>query len=57
MGYEPLTKYVVFAVVSIQLLTAYYLVRVLDAQPFSLPFILAAYAIGGTANHNLSSFG
>ncbi|KAG9085542.1 hypothetical protein FRC06_003561, partial [Ceratobasidium sp. 370] len=53
MGYEPLTKYVVFAVVSIQILTAYFLVRVLDAQPFSLPFILAAYAIGGTANHNL----
>ncbi|KAG8723157.1 hypothetical protein FRC09_004496 [Ceratobasidium sp. 395] len=53
MGYEPLTKYVVFGVVALQIFTAYYLVRVLDASPFSLPFILAAYAIGGTANHNL----
>ncbi|QRV82085.1 Fatty acid desaturase [Ceratobasidium sp. AG-Ba] len=53
MGYEPLTRWVVLGVVSIQLLTAYYLIRVLNASPFSLPFILAAYAIGGTANHNL----
>ncbi|KAG9090313.1 hypothetical protein FS749_000651, partial [Ceratobasidium sp. UAMH 11750] len=39
---------------SIQIFTVYVLVRVLDARLFSLPFILAAYAIGGTANHNIS---
>ena len=53
MGYEPLTKYVVFGVVSLQLFTAWFLIRVLGAHPISFPFILAAYAIGGTANHNL----
>jgi sphingolipid delta-4 desaturase len=53
MGYEPLTKYVVTGVVALQLFTTYYLIRVLHASPISLPFILAAYVIGGTANHNL----
>lgn len=53
MGYEPLTKYVVAGVVALQLFTAYYLIRVLQVSPISFPFILAAYAIGGTANHNL----
>ncbi|CAE6393450.1 unnamed protein product [Rhizoctonia solani] len=53
MGYEPLTKYVVGGVVGLQLATAYYLIRVLHASPLSVPFVLASYAIGGTANHNL----
>ncbi|KAF8605750.1 dihydroceramide delta-4-desaturase [Ceratobasidium sp. AG-I] len=53
MGYEPLTKYVVFGVVSLQIFTAWFLIRVLGVHPISFPFILAAYAIGGTANHNL----
>lgn len=50
MGHEPLTKYVVFGVVSLQLVVAY-LLR--NTAPLSLPFIFCAYAIGGTANHNL----
>ncbi|GAB1522281.1 sphingolipid delta-4 desaturase [Rhizoctonia solani] len=53
MGYEPLTKYVVSGVVGLQIATAYYLIRVLRASPLSVPFLLASYAIGGTANHNL----
>ncbi|KAG8761895.1 hypothetical protein FRC11_012502 [Ceratobasidium sp. 423] len=53
MGYEPLTKYVVVGVVGLQLATAYYLIRVLHASPLSVPFVLASYVIGGTANHNL----
>jgi len=50
MGHEPLTKYVVLAVVSIQLITAYLLRR---TSPLSPLFIFCAYAIGGTANQNL----
>jgi sphingolipid 4-desaturase/C4-monooxygenase len=50
MGYEPLTKYIVLFVVSLQL-TCAYLLR--HASPLSWQFLLAAYAIGGTANHNL----
>jgi len=50
MGHEPLTKYVVFCVVALQLSIAFYLRH---TRPFSLPFILTSYAIGGTANHNL----
>jgi sphingolipid delta-4 desaturase len=53
MGYEPLTKYVVSGVVGLQIATAYYLTQVLRVSPLSVPFVLAAYAIGGTANHNL----
>jgi sphingolipid delta-4 desaturase len=50
MGYEPRTKYVVLAVVALQLAVAY----ALRSTPFfSWTFMLAAYAIGGTANQNL----
>ncbi|KAG8937053.1 hypothetical protein FRC02_008160 [Tulasnella sp. 418] len=50
MGHEPLTKYVVLGVVLLQLATAYWLRH---TSPFSPLFIVTAYAIGGTANHNL----
>jgi sphingolipid 4-desaturase/C4-monooxygenase len=50
MGYEPLTKYIVLAVVTLQLSLAY-LLR--NTSPTSWKFIFIAYAIGGTANHNL----
>jgi len=50
MGYEPLTKYVVAGVVSLQLGTMY-LLR--NTHPLTWKFVLTAYAIGGTANHNL----
>jgi sphingolipid delta-4 desaturase len=52
MGYEPFTKYVVFAVVALQfsvgLLFAKYHVRW-----NSWVFMILAYVVGGTANHNL----
>jgi len=50
MGHEPFTKYVVSIVVIIQATVAY-LLR--NSHPFSLPFLAAAYIVGGTANHNL----
>lgn len=50
MGHEPLTKYVVFGVVSLQLLIAIWLRH---TKPLSPLFLFCAYAIGGTANHNL----
>jgi sphingolipid delta-4 desaturase len=50
MGYEPLTKYVVLLVVSIQLGLA---VALRHTSPLSPTFLLCAYVIGGTANHNL----
>ena len=50
MGHEPLTKWVVLGVVSLQVFMAIYLRH---TSPFSPWWILAAYAIGGTANHNL----
>ncbi|KAL4251978.1 fatty acid desaturase type 1 family protein [Abortiporus biennis] len=50
MGHEPLTKYVVLVVVSIQIITA---VLLRNTRPLSPWFIFCAYAIGGTANHNL----
>ncbi|KAH7098635.1 dihydroceramide delta(4)-desaturase [Auriculariales sp. MPI-PUGE-AT-0066] len=50
MGHEPLTKWVVLLVVSIQLAAAYLLH---DTHPLSWKFLLTAYAIGGTANQNL----
>lgn len=50
MGHEPLTKYIVGAVVIIQLTTLWVLRH---SHPLSFPFLFAAYAIGGTANHNL----
>lgn len=50
MGHEPLTKYIVFGVVALQIITAYLLRH---HPPFSITFIVAAYVIGGTANQNL----
>ena len=50
MGYTPTTKYVVLGVVLLQISLAYYL---RNTHPFSAKFLLIAYAIGGTANHNL----
>ncbi|KAH8920574.1 hypothetical protein BT69DRAFT_1265418 [Atractiella rhizophila] len=50
MGPEPLTKYVVLAVVALQIAIAYSFRN----QPiFSWKFMLTAYAIGGSANQNL----
>ena len=50
MGHEPLTKWVVLAVVLTQLLVAVWLRH---TRPVSPLFIFCAYAIGGTLNHNL----
>ena len=50
MGYEPLTKYIVLGVFILQIFVAFYLRH---TQPFSPLFVLLAYVIGGTANHNL----
>ncbi|KAI9798327.1 MAG: hypothetical protein M1833_004899 [Piccolia ochrophora] len=49
-GPEPLTKYIVLAVISIQFFTAY-LLR--GSSPLSWPFLLSAYVVGATANQNL----
>jgi sphingolipid delta-4 desaturase len=49
-GPEPLTKYVVALVVSIQVLCAYF---VRDAPIISWKFFLTAYIVGATANQNL----
>ncbi|EAT87632.2 hypothetical protein SNOG_05241 [Parastagonospora nodorum SN15] len=49
-GPEPLTKYVVLLVVSIQVLCAY-LLR--NTPVLSWPFLLTAYIVGATANQNL----
>lgn len=50
MGHEPLTKWLVLAVVLLQLSTAYAL---RSTHPLSWQFVLCAYVIGGTANQNL----
>jgi sphingolipid delta-4 desaturase len=50
MGYEPLTKYIVLGVVLLQLSVAYYLRH---TPTFSPLFLVLAYVVGGTANHNL----
>jgi len=50
MGHEPLTKWIVLFVVTLQLLVAFAL---RSTNPYSPLFIFLAYAIGGTANHNL----
>jgi sphingolipid delta-4 desaturase len=50
MGHEPLTRYIVLAVVIIQLTTAFLLRH---TRPLDWKFVVAAYVIGGTANHNL----
>ncbi|KKA17683.1 Sphingolipid desaturase, partial [Rasamsonia emersonii CBS 393.64] len=49
-GPEPLTKYLVLAVVSLQI-TCAYLLR--DTPMLSWKFLLTAYVIGATANQNL----
>ena len=50
MGHEPLTKYIVLAVVILQLTIAFLLRH---THPLSWKFVAFAYVIGGTANHNL----
>ncbi|KIM59114.1 hypothetical protein SCLCIDRAFT_1218113 [Scleroderma citrinum Foug A] len=50
MGHEPLTKYVVLGVVSLQL---YIAIHLRHTHPLSFTFLAFAYALGGTANHNL----
>ena len=50
MGHEPLTKYVVTGVVVLQVVLA---ILLRHTHPLSPLFILCAYVIGGTANHNL----
>ncbi|KAL1977950.1 hypothetical protein VTN31DRAFT_809 [Thermomyces dupontii] len=49
-GPEPLTKYLVLAVVALQV-TCAYLLR--DTPVFSWKFLVTAYVIGATANQNL----
>lgn len=49
-GPEPLTKYLVTFVVSLQIFCGYML---RDTPVFSWPFFLTAYVIGATANQNL----
>lgn len=50
MGHEPLTKYVVFFVVALQVTLAISLRHTKSLSPL---FWICAYVIGGTANHNL----
>lgn len=50
MGHEPSTKFIVLLVVAIQFCTAYALRH---TSPLTPLFIFVAYAVGGTANHNL----
>ncbi|TFK41467.1 dihydroceramide delta(4)-desaturase [Crucibulum laeve] len=50
MGHEPLTKWVVLGVVSLQIAMAISLRHTPVLSPL---FVFCAYAIGGTANHNL----
>ncbi|TDL19611.1 dihydroceramide delta-4-desaturase [Rickenella mellea] len=50
MGHEPLTKWIVMSVVALQLFFAYALRH---TSPLSVVFLFCAYAVGGTANHNL----
>ncbi|KAJ8509395.1 hypothetical protein ONZ45_g8437 [Pleurotus djamor] len=50
MGHEPLTKFVVLFVVLLQVGVA---ISLRHTKPLSPLFLLCAYAIGGTANHNL----
>jgi len=50
MGHEPLTKYIVLAVVILQFTIAFLLRH---THPLSWTFLAAAYVVGGTANHNL----
>ncbi|CBQ73034.1 related to dihydroceramide delta(4)-desaturase [Sporisorium reilianum SRZ2] len=52
MGYEPLTKYVSFGVLALQLSIAAYLSKYTSLHPLSWQFLLIAYVVGGTANQN-----
>lgn len=49
-GPEPLTKYIIFGVVTLQLSIAYYL---RDTSFFTWKFFLLSYIIGATANQNV----
>ncbi|KIW05291.1 uncharacterized protein PV09_03818 [Verruconis gallopava] len=49
-GPEPLTKYLVAAVVALQVVVAY---NLRNTSPISWPFFLTAYVVGATANQNL----
>lgn len=49
-GPEPLTKWLVLAVVSLQVLCAYLLQ---DTHPLDWKFLATAYVIGATSNQNL----
>lgn len=50
MGHEPLTKWLVLLVTSIQIFTAFALRH---THPLSLKFWAVAYVVGGTCNQNL----
>ena len=50
MGHEPLTKWVVLGVVSLQVVVAYSLRNTSMMSPI---FLILAYVIGATANQNL----
>jgi hypothetical protein len=50
MGHEPITKWVVLLIVTIQLAAA---LALRNTSPYSPIFILVAYIVGGTANQNL----
>ncbi|SCW01661.1 LAFE_0E04522g1_1 [Lachancea fermentati] len=50
MGHEPLTKYIIFGVVTLQCTMAY-LLR--NTSPLSWKFWLCAYVVGATANQNV----
>ncbi|KXN92737.1 Dihydroceramide delta(4)-desaturase, partial [Leucoagaricus sp. SymC.cos] len=52
MGYEPLTKYIVFGVVALQIAVSVLLAKY-HVKWSSPLFLILAYVIGGTANHNL----
>ncbi|EPQ28704.1 uncharacterized protein PFL1_04007 [Pseudozyma flocculosa PF-1] len=51
MGHEPLTKYVSFGVLALQVGLAV-MVSQLGWHPLSLKFLALAYVVGGTANQN-----
>lgn len=52
MGHEPLTKYVVLAVVCLQIVLAC-VMNAFDIHPLDWRFLLTAYVIGGTANQHI----
>jgi sphingolipid delta-4 desaturase len=52
MGHEPLTKYISFGVLLLQVSVAVYLSVFTSLHPWSWRFLLVAYVLGGTANQN-----